>query len=188
MKKGRLRQKRPKRKRALPHKGVYVRLARSRIHGIGVVAVRDIPKGTLVFGPDDSEMVLIDVSATSGRAPWIKALYKDFCVQNGKKYGCPGNFNDMTVSWYLNHSDHPNVVCRSEYRFVAARPIRHGEELTTDYRTYSANPTPWRGATGPGRTPPHVNTAPASLALKPDHIDDRGRATRRSGQSRTARS
>lgn len=147
---GRSRKKRQKTTRTLPHKDVYVRLAHSRIHGIGVVAVRNIPTGTLVFGADDSEMVWIDVTATSRLAPAIKALYKDFCVQDGKKYGCPRNFNDITVSWYLNHSDHPNVICKSDYRFVAARSIRKGEELTTDYSTYSANPTPWRVTTGAG--------------------------------------
>jgi len=130
----------------LPHANVYVRLAPSRIHGIGVVAVRRIPKGAPIFGADETDLIWVDIAATLRLPAAIKALYDDFCVQKGTKYGCPRNFNDVTVSWYLNHSDRPNVICGPDYRFLAARTIRSGEELTADYRTYSANPTPWRRA------------------------------------------
>ena len=49
----------------------------------------------------------------------------------------------MTVSWYLNHSNNPNVEIDANYHFFAKRSIRRGEELTVDYRTYSDGPFPW---------------------------------------------
>lgn len=144
MKRTRPGKKRAARPAALPHSDVYVRLAPSRIHGIGVFAIRRIPKGAAVFGADSGAMIWVDVAATARLPPGIKALYTDFCVQQGGRYGCPRSFNDITVAWYLNHSNRPNVTCGDDYRFVAARTIRAGEELTADYRTYSENPTPWR--------------------------------------------
>ena len=35
--------------RKLPHEGVYTRIKPSNIHGVGVFAISDIPKGTYVF-------------------------------------------------------------------------------------------------------------------------------------------
>lgn len=53
------------------------------------------------------------------------------------KYGCPKNFNQLTIAWYLNNSTDPNVGCDSNYNFFALRNIKKGEEITADYSTYS---------------------------------------------------
>ena len=45
----------------------------------------------------------------------------------------------MTLSWYLNTSKSPNVAADEDFRFRAIRDIGVGEELTTDYDTYSDN-------------------------------------------------
>ena len=126
-----------------PHLGVYVRIGRSAISGVGVIAIREIPRGTDVFGADDEEMVWVPVKSVSRLTPSLRALYEDFCVQSGAKYGCPQSFNTMTVAWYLNHSNRPNVASDVSYRFVATRRIKEGEELTADYRLYSDDPLPW---------------------------------------------
>ncbi|PYJ84527.1 MAG: hypothetical protein DME22_12480 [Verrucomicrobia bacterium] len=104
--------------RTMPHEQVYARIGRSKIHGVGVFAIRDIPKGTKIFPDDDSELI------------W------------GETYGPPNSFNLMTVAWYLNHSKTPNVGCDKDYTFFALRDIKKGEELTADYHTYNefANP------------------------------------------------
>ena len=75
--------------------------------------------------------------------PNLRELYEDFCVLEGEEWICPRNFNDMPVSWYLNHSEHPNAKCGDDLRFVALRVIRVGEEITADYREYSDDPLPW---------------------------------------------
>jgi len=120
----------------LPHLGVYVRLKPSKIHGVGVFAIRDIPKGRYVFQGDDDEMVWVDASATNRLGKEVKKLYQDFCVPRNGKYGCPRNFNLLTLAWYLNHSDKPNMAADKNYNFYSARKIRKGEELTVDYETY----------------------------------------------------
>ena len=66
-------------------------------------------------------------------------MYDDFCVikDNGKQYGCPQNFNQLTMAWYMNHSDTPNVEIDENYDFRASIEIKDGEELTINYKTFS---------------------------------------------------
>ena len=129
----------PKRPR-YPHSDVYVRLAPSRLHGVGVIAVRDIPSGTAIFGDDDAPLRRVPVRAVRRAPRELRRLYEDFCILRAGNYICPRSFNDLTVSWYLNHSKSPNVACDAEFRFWASRRIRKGEELLTDYDEYSEPP------------------------------------------------
>lgn len=129
--------------KSLPDTECFTRLQQSDIHGIGVFAIRDIPKGTNIFNDDMSEMEWIDASEVLQKSGEIRRLYDDFCVLHKGKYGCPKGFNNLTVAWYLNQpplGQEPNVICDDKYDFLAAREIRAGEELTVDYSTYSDNP------------------------------------------------
>ncbi|MHB8579337.1 MAG: SET domain-containing protein [Ignavibacteriaceae bacterium] len=124
-------------KKEYPHYKVFTRLAPSKIHGIGVFAIQNIKKGMYVFYHDDDDMIWIPKSEIKEIPPSLKKLYKDFCILKDNSYGSPPNFNLMTTSWYLNHSDIPNVRCDKNYRFYALRNIKNGEELTVDYNSYS---------------------------------------------------
>jgi len=127
----------------LPHYRVLTRLGPSAIHGVGVFAIQEIAEGTPIFYADDTELVWIDANIIDGLPTEIKRLYKDFAILKNGKYGCPTNFNNMTVSWYLNEPNkpkEPNVRCDENYQFCALRDIKTGEELTVDYDTYSENP------------------------------------------------
>ena len=126
-----------------PHKEIYTRLKRSKTHGVGVIAIIDIPIGTYMFNHDNSELVWFkedELNISSLPLP-VQKLYNDFCIvsnENGiKKYGCPSSFNSMTISWYLNHSKTLNVGCDKDYDFYALHEIKAGEELLIDYDTYS---------------------------------------------------
>ncbi len=123
----------------LPHYGAYSRIGPSRIHGIGVFAIRKIKKGTHIFYGDDGEMVWVKKDRLSGLPREIKRLYEDFCIvkDRGRVYGCPANFNRLTVAWFVNCSPNPNIRCDGHYRFFALRDIEAGEELTADYKTYN---------------------------------------------------
>jgi len=123
-----------------PHADVYVRLKPSGIHGVGVFAIRAIPKGTNVFADDHSRMVWIEASKMKGLNEETRKLYDDFGVLKNGRYGCPGSFNMLTVGWYINHSKKPNVRVEKGYTFYSMRGIKKGEELTVDYDTYSSSP------------------------------------------------
>ena len=126
-----------------PHKEVYARLAPSKIHkgGIGAFAIKDIKKGTPLFRGDNEEMLWVKESDFKQTPIAIRRLYRDFPVfkKESSLYGCPINFNRLTISWYLNEpkrGDKPNVYCKN-YDFYASRKIKAGEELTVDYSKYS---------------------------------------------------
>lgn len=134
-----------KRKGRWPHTDTFVRLMRSQIHGIGVFAIRPIPKGASVFGDHyDEEIVEVPARVVARTRGVQRAFYDDFTVLDVSVYRCPKSFNLLTPSWYLNHSDSPNVTLTRGQRFIAARRIRAGEELVVDYRTFSNDPMPWR--------------------------------------------
>jgi hypothetical protein len=122
---------------SLPHEGVFTRLRPSRTHGIGVFAIKRIPKGTKLFRGDTDEMRWIDAGSLGRLPKEIRRLYEDFSVLKAAKWGCPTSFNRLTPAWYLNESKSPNVVCDEHLNFVAKRDIAMGEELTVDYSTYS---------------------------------------------------
>lgn len=124
----------------LPHEDVYTRLGPSPIHGVGVFAIRPIPKGTKLFRNDLEEIEWVEEKEISDLPNAIRKLYEDFAIIVDGRYGCPSSFNRLTMSWYLNDSDDPNVAVDSEYRMSALRDIAELEELTIDSSKFSAQP------------------------------------------------
>ena len=131
-------------KSRLPHDGVYTRIGRSRTHGVGVIAIRDIPKGTLVFEGESELVVWVSRAAVRRMPKAIRALYEDFGMVWGDRIGVPPTLNMLSVGWYVNHADVPNVEAGDDGRFRTLRRIRRGEELTADYRTFVDEPLPFR--------------------------------------------
>lgn len=127
-----------------PHDGVYARIGRSRLHGVGVVAIRDIPNGTLVFRGEEERVAWVRRKDVRRMPTAIRALYEDFGIVDGDLLGVPSNLNRLSVGWYVNHSNHPNLVAGDDGRFRTLRRIRSGEELTADYQTFVDEPLPFR--------------------------------------------
>jgi SET domain-containing protein len=130
-------------KRRSPHEGVYARIALSRTHGVGVCAIRDIPSGTLVFHGESERVVWVSRAAVRRLPMAIRSLYEDFGMVWGDRIGVPPTLNMLSVGWYLNHSDHPNVEADDDARFRTLRRIRKGEELMADYRTFTDEELPF---------------------------------------------
>lgn len=107
-------------------------------NGIGVFAIRDIPAGTNLFVGDTLRVVAVPaLKVESIPEDGIRQMYIDFCPVVDGNYMAPADFNQMTMSWYLNHSPEPNVIVLSDLNLVASTFIAKGEELRTDYTTYS---------------------------------------------------
>ena len=123
-----------------PHENLYTRIMVSS-DGIGVFAIRDIPEGTRLFVGDLGETVAVPMEEVEAIADAeIRRMYLDFCPLVDGCYVAPPDFNQMTMSWYLNHSSAaPNVAMLNDLHLVASKLIRKGEELRTDYRTFSAH-------------------------------------------------
>jgi hypothetical protein len=106
--------------------------------GIGVFAIRDIAQGMRLFVGDIGKVVVVPVHEVEAIADEeVKAMYRDFCPVVDGHYFAPADFNQMTMSWYLNHSAEPNVAVLDDLNLVASRFIPKGEELRSDYTKYS---------------------------------------------------
>lgn len=125
----------------LPHRRTFVRLRPSKVHagGVGVFAIKPIPKGTNVFSGETEDIVWTPIRSLPKKGP-LRKLYDDFGVLRDGWYATPRTFNSLGPAWYLNDSRRPNVKCNENLDFIAIRDIQTGDELTADYTTYSATP------------------------------------------------
>jgi SET domain-containing protein len=116
----------------------YVMLRPSPIAGIGVFAIRDIPKGCrAMFSKPDTNDHWIKVSKLEVEMlpNHVKHLIENYCLFDEENYFIPDyGFKKIDVSLFLNHSDTPNVISiqDGDY-FETTRDIQEGEELFVDY-------------------------------------------------------
>ena len=126
----------PRRKVVIaPHKYCYCIVKPSPLHGVGVFAIRDIPKGVDPFSDTDNELC-IKVSKKKIRSfpAWARVLYNHYvpyCPTD--KIECPKTFNMMSLIWYLNHSKAPNLVSKDAWTYKTTRRIHAHEELLINY-------------------------------------------------------
>ena len=135
-----------------PHSGAYVRLKPSKLHrsGVGVFAIKRIPKDKQIFAGENEEVIWVEKSSIPKDGP-IRRMYDDFAIIDGRFYGCPTSFNRLTPAWFLNESKRPNARCDENYTFLANRNISAGEEITVDYSTFSDYPKTSKPSPGSGR-------------------------------------
>lgn len=107
---------------------VWCSLAPSPIHGIGVFAIRDIPKGTLIGCRRMGKQwfsgnldVLIPEIRTIVLQRWPLA-------EKGEPFVCPND--DARLLSFMNHSSNPNY---DKYTDTVLRDIDKGEEITENY-------------------------------------------------------
>lgn len=116
----------------------YVMIKASPVHGIGVFAIRDIPKGTQdIFSQGIGEWIEVSKEEVDALPKHSRDLVENHCLFDDKSYFIPDyGFKLVDLVIYLNHSDKPNVVSVNDgERFEAIRDIASGEELFVDYGT-----------------------------------------------------
>ena len=116
----------------------YVMIKASAVHGIGVFAIRDIPKGTQdIFSEGIGEWIQVSKEEVEVLPSHSRALIENHCLFDDKNYFIPDyGFKLVDLVIYLNHSDTPNVISINDgEKFEAIRDIVCGEELFVDYGT-----------------------------------------------------
>ena len=118
----------------------YVTLKPSPIAGIGVFAIRDIPKGTrtMFSKPDANERwITIGVHEVRDLPEHVQELIGNFCLFDKENYFVPDHgFKKIDMSLFLNHADNPNIISLDDGSyFEATRDISADEELLIDYAT-----------------------------------------------------
>ena len=113
----------------------YFRLKPSSIPdaGVGVFATADIPAGTVLkelFAEDDVRRLSwaeFDALAMPGE------VKEPFVTRYDTEFFMPASVNRMSVGWYLNDSNEPNLAHDANYNYYALRDIAVGEELLIRY-------------------------------------------------------
>ena len=117
-------------------KHTYVMIQPSGIHGIGVFAVKDIPKGCReMFSKEMGEWSTIPRKEIDELPAHAKDIVENYCLYDEENYFVPAQgFKVMDLSLFLNHSETPNIVSVNdgEY-FETIKEIKKGEELFVDY-------------------------------------------------------
>ncbi len=109
------------------------RLKPSQISGVGVFAIRPIPKGQIVFN-SKTRHVGIKKSDFRHLPRGVRNYVSDMLVEDGKHVWYPiRGMNMLEMCFYLNHSKPKHNVENRDDRFIALRKIKTGEELLLDY-------------------------------------------------------
>ena len=114
----------------------YVMLKPSPIEGIGVFAIRDIPKGCrTIFSAGVGEWIKVSIDEVEKLPAHSRNLVETYCLYNEENYFVPDyGFKIMDLVLYLNHSSQFNIVSVNDgEQFEALRDIEAGEELLVDY-------------------------------------------------------
>lgn len=108
----------------------------SPLHGIGVFAIRDIPKGCRdIFSNTVGEWIKLPIAEVEKLPEHSRRLVETYCLYDEEHYFVPDyGFKVMDLVNYLNHSSSPNIrsVNEGEY-FEALTDIPAGTELLINY-------------------------------------------------------
>ena len=117
------------------NQSVYCRLGISPVHGIGVFAIRAIPKGAhplqTMSEPKEIKFTRKEIAKLPKS---VREQIKIFCYyfKDEVQVSTMG-LNTMDIAFYLNHSKNPNLRMKKSGDFEALRNIHAGEELMMDY-------------------------------------------------------
>jgi SET domain-containing protein len=113
---------------------IIVKLAPSKIQnaGVGVFTLTNIEKNETVFRADKNEF--ISWRNLQGIENNIYQHIKSICNHNDDGFWIDCSINKVNPSYYVNHSDDPNLFHNLEHDvFYAIKNIAIGEELTCKY-------------------------------------------------------
>ena len=126
---------------------VYCRIKPSKKHGVGVFAIKDIPKNTNPFKVTGKECISsrilnIPVEEVNKLDTEVKKMVNDFYHQQDGYFGIPyKGLNANDISFYMNTSKKPNVGFKiiencSLVVFNTLKKIKKGEELLINYDSF----------------------------------------------------
>lgn len=108
-----------------------IRLAPSKIHGVGVFALFDLPKGSRIFADNMPQVYTLAYSHFGKLFPEVKQLLLERWPQivNGSAFIYP----DARMLAYMNHQESEEANYDA-FKDRTLRDIKKGEEITEDYR------------------------------------------------------
>lgn len=114
---------------------IFCKIAVSATHGVGVIAIKAIPKGAKpLHSLRPQREIKISNKELKGIPKTVREYIDSFCfVEDGETYVPSGGLNSMDMAVYLNHSKAPNLRFMPNGDLVALKNVKAGEELFIDY-------------------------------------------------------
>lgn len=108
---------------------VRVKVAPSKIHGVGLFAIRDIPKGTKLYANMFPQAYKIPFGSFRKLFPDIREMLLERWpnIVNGSAFMYP----DTLLQAYCNHSEDNNYDGITD---MTIKDIEEGEEITENYK------------------------------------------------------
>lgn len=122
----------------------YCRLKKSKIEGVGVFAIKDIPKNKNPFlGIKNCRWYKFDINELKKIDKSVLKMVDDFFVieENNEVYIPETGLNGIDISFFVNNSKNPNLKIKPNknneaLEFITTKKIKKGQELTVAYLTY----------------------------------------------------
>ncbi|MEO7394704.1 MAG: SET domain-containing protein [Chitinophagaceae bacterium] len=114
----------------------YIALKASPVHGIGVFAIMDIPKGCRnIFSKGMGEWIKVPIAEVEALPSHTRSLIETYCLFDEENYFVPDyGFKMIDPVIYLNHSSAPNIISINDgEEFEAVVDILAGQELLVNY-------------------------------------------------------
>lgn len=119
---------------------VLTRIAPSKIAGVGVFALRDIPEGSKLY----TDMAMRMYNLPYHYFQYLRAEVKQILLERWPQIVNGSNFiyPDTRIQAFMNHSDKPNYDAVND---ITLKNIKKGDEITEDYRKIKsyAQVFPW---------------------------------------------
>ena len=115
-------------------KHTWVRIAPSKIDGIGVFAICEIPAFCDLFPDCQNVFKEIPVSCLPLLPGPVQKMILDYFYTDDETIWIPDlTLNQLNISFFLNSSDTPNCEHHENGKITTLRNIKVGEELTHCY-------------------------------------------------------
>jgi hypothetical protein len=106
--------------------------------GVGVFAITEIPKNFILFQDVRPDQIYIPYEQITD--PAVKTYLSCMCNSDEFGFYLSRTYNNINMSYYVNHSDAPNVYHDLKLdRYITLRDIQPAEELTCTYTKEEIN-------------------------------------------------
>lgn len=104
--------------------------------GVGVFALRPIKQGTVLFADVVPDRDFTTWDSLVGTDPKVISYLKKMCNISENGIYLSQTVNNINLSYYVNHSNQPNVFHNREVdRFITIKDIFEGEEILCKYES-----------------------------------------------------